>query len=127
MPLAPLTPPLPERTVADLIAEVILRGKSERTRRAYRADMVDFFVWLVGGDVLIPLDTNDLRRDTSASRQLNTTLQRLQAVTEGDINAYRQSLATLRVVQIRQADQHTRTATTERTHPSEPQKQHSKG
>ncbi len=80
--------------MADLIAEVILRGKSARTRRAYRADLNDFLVWLMGYAVQIPLQTDELREDTPASRALNATLDRLQTVTEGDISAYRLSLAT---------------------------------
>jgi integrase len=86
-------PAIPERTVADLIAEVILRGKSPRTRRAYRADLADFLSWLLGGLVQIPASTDELRQNTSASRALNAALGRLQVVTEGDISAYRQHLA----------------------------------
>ena len=36
--------PLPDRTLADLLAEVILRGKSPQTRKAYRTDLEDFLV-----------------------------------------------------------------------------------
>jgi integrase len=90
----PRDPAVPDRTVADLIAEVILRGKSARTRRAYRADLTDFLVWLMGYAVQIPMQTDELRQDTPASRALNATLGRLQTVTEGDISAYCQHLAT---------------------------------
>jgi integrase len=90
----PGKPTVPNRTVADLIAEVILRGKSARTRRAYRADLTNFLIWLMGYTVQIPLHTDELRQDTATSRALNATLGRLQAVTEGDISAYRQHLAT---------------------------------
>lgn len=86
-------PAIPDRTVADLIAEVILRGKSARTRRAYRADLADFLTWLIGAEVQIPASAEELRQDTPASRALNAALGRLQAATEGDISAYRQQLA----------------------------------
>src|ERR1051325_2766029 len=62
---------VPERTVADLIAEVILRGRSARPRRAYRADLTDFLIWLMGYTVQIPLQTDELRQDPPASRALN--------------------------------------------------------
>lgn len=90
-PLAPATPP--SRTVADLLAEVIVRGKSPQTRRAYRADLEDFLVWLVGGTVVLPAEPDDLRHDTPVSRAINATLARLQQVTEADISTYRQHLA----------------------------------
>ena len=68
---APRGPAAPERTVANLIAEVILRGKSARTRRAYRADLTDFLIWLMGYTVQIPLQTDELRQDAPASRALS--------------------------------------------------------
>ena len=91
MPRVPA--PLPTRTVADLLAEVILRGRSPQTHRAYRADLGDFLVWLMDGAVTLPTEPDDLRRDTPASRSVNATLVRLQQVTEADINAYCQHLA----------------------------------
>jgi site-specific recombinase XerD len=81
-------PTPPPRTVADLIAEVILRGKSAKTRAAYRADLADFLTWLIGRGVSLPVEVADLRRDTPASHAVNATLMRLQQVSEADIHAY---------------------------------------
>ena len=34
---------IPKRSLGDLLAEVVLRGKSAETRRAYRSDLQHFF------------------------------------------------------------------------------------
>ncbi len=88
--LAPLQrdPRLPDRTLADLLAEVILRGKSPQTRKAYRADLEDFLVWLLGRSVQLPADPEVLRVDPHAAFVINAALVTVQRVTEGDINAY---------------------------------------
>lgn len=85
-----LSPPpaIPLRTVADLISEVILRGRSERTRTAYRVDIHDFLFWLVGHEVTIPIDLADLPANAPAALALNATMTALQQVHEGSINAY---------------------------------------
>src|SRR5919199_2824824 len=60
--------PLPPRTLADLLAEVILRGKSLQTRNAYRADLEDFLVWLLGRSVHLPAEPERLRVDPQAAQ-----------------------------------------------------------
>src|SRR3954465_7260531 len=79
---------VPDRTLADLLAEVILRGKSPQTRKAYRADLDDFLVWLLGHSVGLPADPEILRADPQAAIAINAGLSTVQRVTEGDINAY---------------------------------------
>ena len=79
---------MPDRTLADLLAEVILRGKSPQTRKAYRADLEDFLVWLLGRSVNLPADPELLRADSGTAVLINTALATVQRVTEGDINAY---------------------------------------
>ncbi len=81
-------PALPERTLADLLAEVILRGKSPQTRRAYRADLEDFLIWRLGGPLRLPADPEALRADPAVGAALQAALQSLQLMTEGDIAAY---------------------------------------
>src|SRR6266542_5290794 len=81
-------PAIPVRTVADLISEVILRGRSERTRLAYRVDLHDFLCWLLGREVTIPIDLADLPPNAPAALALNATMAALQQVNEGTINAY---------------------------------------
>src|SRR6266545_2091839 len=81
-------PAVPVRTVADLISEVILRGRSERTRTAYRVDLHDFLLWLLGREVTIPIDLADLPPNAPAALALNATMAALQQVNEGTINAY---------------------------------------
>ncbi len=81
-------PAIPVRTVADLISEVILRGRSERTRLAYRVDLHDFLFWLLGREVTIPTDLADLPPTAPAALALNATMAALQQVSEGTINAY---------------------------------------
>lgn len=83
----------PERTLADLLAEVILRGKSPQTRRAYRADLEDFLVWRLGGAIRLPADPDRLRTDREVATALQFALRSLQQVTEGDVNAYLRRLA----------------------------------
>jgi integrase len=82
------TPIMPVRTVADLVSEVILRGRSERTRTAYRVDLHDFLLWLLGHEVTIPFDLADLPPDAPPALALNATMAALQQVSEGTINAY---------------------------------------
>lgn len=81
-------PAVPVRTVADLIAEVILRGRSERTRTAYRVDLHDFLFWLLGREIIIPIDLANLPFDAPAALALNATMTSLQQVSEGTINNY---------------------------------------
>jgi len=81
-------PAMPVRTVADLISEVILRGRSERTRIAYRVDLHDFLFWLIGREVTIPIDLADLPASAPAALALNATMAALQQVSEGTINSY---------------------------------------
>src|SRR5215207_9830371 len=79
-------PAMAVRTVADLISEVILRGRSERTRIAYRVDLHDFLFWLLGREVSIPIDLADLPPTAPATLALNATMAALQHVNEGTIN-----------------------------------------
>src|SRR4051812_38072377 len=81
-------PALPVRTVADLISEVILRGRSERTRTAYRVDLHDFLFWLNGHEVTIPIDLAELPANAPTALALNATMAALQQVSEGTINRY---------------------------------------
>ena len=87
-PLQPSPGSFPDRTLADLLAEVILRGKSPQTRKAYRTDLEDFLVWLLGRSVHLPADPELLRADPAAAHAVNAALGAVQGVTEGDINAY---------------------------------------
>jgi site-specific recombinase XerD len=82
------TPALPTRTVADLIGEVILRGRSERTMVAYRVDLRDFLLWLLGREVAIPPDLAQLPSTAPEALALNATMASLQQVSEGTINRY---------------------------------------
>ncbi|MDQ5853467.1 MAG: tyrosine-type recombinase/integrase [Chloroflexota bacterium] len=93
LPMQPPTAPLPDRTLADLLAEVILRGKSPQTRKAYRADLEDFLVWLLGRSVHLPAEPDVLRLDPVAAQAVNAALAAVQRVTEADINAYLRHLA----------------------------------
>jgi integrase/recombinase XerD len=86
-----LRPGVPQRTLADLLAEVILRGKSPQTRRAYRADLQDFLVFLKQ-DITLPADPEVLRASPALIARVEPALQRLQHTTEADINAYMQHL-----------------------------------
>lgn len=79
---------IPARTVADLIAEVIVRGRSERTRQAYRSDLEDFLVWHVGDGVRLPVDPSLLRTDPVVVQTVNATLATLRQTTEADIHRY---------------------------------------
>src|SRR5690349_10168926 len=85
-------PAVPHRTNADLISEVILRGRSERTRTAYRVDLHDFLFWLIGREVAIPIDLAELPPNAPAAQVLNATMAALQEVNEGTINAYHNHL-----------------------------------
>ncbi len=80
-------PAMPVRTLGDLLAEVILRGKSPETRRAYRADLEDFLTWLLGGAVALPAEPENLRGG-AADAGLALALDALRGVTEGDLAAY---------------------------------------
>lgn len=86
-------PTIPHRTLADVLAEVILRGRSEQTRRAYRSDLQDFLTYL-GHDVSLPSETDVLQHDSTLVRDLQAALTRIQQVTEGDISAYIRHLST---------------------------------
>lgn len=92
-PVGPRGPAIPHRTLADLLAEVILRGKSPQTRRAYRTDLQDFLIYL-GQNVTLPTDPDVLRSAPGLMEQVNAALSRLQSVTEADISAYIQHLGT---------------------------------
>ena len=93
LPMQPPTPSPPDRTLADLLAEVILRGKSPQTRKAYRADLEDFLVWVLGRSVHLPAEPDVLRLDPVAAQAVNAALAAVQRVTEADINAYLRHLA----------------------------------
>lgn len=80
-------PPLPQRTLADVLAEVILRGRSEQTRRAYRNDLQDFLVYL-GHNVTLPDDPELLQTPSTLVIEIQSALSRIQRVTEADISAY---------------------------------------
>ncbi len=84
----------PRRTVASLIAEVIARGRSPQTKRAYAADLDDFLTWWLG-QVGQPYRSRSVRADPTAmlsddilAAHLDSTLQALQLVTEGQIQQY---------------------------------------
>lgn len=87
--------PAPQpRTLADLLAEVIGRGASDRTRLAYRGDLEDFLSWLLGGEITLPADPEALRADPVLIEILEVAvLPRLIAVSERDIAAYLDHLA----------------------------------
>ena len=86
-PLARAVPAIPLRTLADLIAEVILRGKSPETRRAYRVDLQDFLIWL-GVDVQLPAQVQQLRDNPGVVGAVESAMSQLQRVSEADIQAY---------------------------------------
>ncbi|HEX6293051.1 MAG TPA: tyrosine-type recombinase/integrase [Herpetosiphonaceae bacterium] len=92
LPPPPSRPALPPRTLADVLAEVILRGRSEQTRRAYRSDLQDFLVYL-GIAVTLPADPEHLQTSPDLTRQIQAALTRIQQVTEADISAYIRHLA----------------------------------
>lgn len=84
-----VSPPQPPfRSLADLIAEVILRGRSEQTRRAYRVDLQDFLVWWLKQNITLPTDPEVLRTHPQHIARVQAALGRVQQVTEADINAY---------------------------------------
>ncbi|MBV9791590.1 MAG: tyrosine-type recombinase/integrase [Chloroflexi bacterium] len=87
-PTQPLSRPvMPQRTLADVLAEVILRGRSEQTRRAYRSDLQDFLVYL-GHNVTLPDDPELLQRPSTLVSEIQSALSRIQQVSEADISAY---------------------------------------
>lgn len=88
----PAPPPTQQRTLADLVAEVIGRGKSERTRLAYRADLADFLAWRLGRTVLLPNEPELLRTDIALAADVNAALAAILRVTEADISAYLRTL-----------------------------------
>ncbi len=84
----------PQRTVASLIAEVIARGRSLETRRAYAAYLDDFLTWWLG-QLGQPYRSRSVRANPDAmladavlAAHLDRTLHALQRVTEGDIQRY---------------------------------------
>jgi hypothetical protein len=84
----------PRRTVASLIAEVIARSRSPQTKRAYAGDLDDFLTWWLG-KVDQPYQTRSVRAnsdemtaDAILAAHLDSTLQALQLVTEGQIQQY---------------------------------------
>jgi hypothetical protein len=72
-----LRPTIPVRTVADLVSEVVLRGRSIRTQTAYRVDLHDFLLWLLGREVTIPSDLAALPSDAPAAQALNAAMAAL--------------------------------------------------
>ena len=69
------TAPVLRRSVADLVGEVILRGKSAKSKVAYRSDLEHFFVWLLGTDVSVPLELANMHDgDAPARRALDGQL-----------------------------------------------------
>ncbi len=85
-PSSSATPP--HRTLADLIAEVMLRGRSERTRQAYRSDLQDFLIWQLGTAVTLPADLETFRTDPQLVAEINAAVLALRQVTEADISRY---------------------------------------
>ncbi len=89
-----LTRVQPRRTVASLIAEVIARGRSPQTKRAYAGDLDDFFTWWlqqVGQSYRsrsVCADPDAMTGNTAVAAHLDSTLHALQLVTEGDIQRY---------------------------------------
>ena len=84
----------PRRTVASLITEVIARGRSPQTKRAYAGDLDDFLTWWLH-QVGQPYQTRSVRADPDemtddalVAAHLDSTLQALQLVTERDIQQY---------------------------------------
>lgn len=93
----PGEPSVHARTLADLLAEVIGRGASDRTRLAYRGDLQDFLGWLLDAAIELPLDPEALRGDPVLTEVLEAAvLPRLVAVSERDIAAYLDHLARVR-------------------------------
>lgn len=84
----------PHRTVASLIAEVIARGRSPQTKRAYAGDLDDFLTWWlhqVGQPYQsrsVRADPDEMTVDAALAAHLDSTLQALQLVTERDIQQY---------------------------------------
>ena len=84
----------PRRTVATLIAEVIARGRSPQTKRAYAGDLDDFLTWWLHRlgqpyrSRSVRADPDVMTGDTALAARLDSTLQALQLVTEGDIQRY---------------------------------------
>lgn len=87
----------PHRTLADLIAEVILRGHSERTRKAYRSDLQDFLIWQLGAAVTLPADPETFRTDPQVAAEINAAVLALRQVTEADISRYLDHLSAPRM------------------------------
>ncbi len=89
-----LSVPMPQHTVASLIAEVIARGRSPQTKRAYAGDLDDFLCWWLA-QVGVPYRSHSVRADvlemvanTTVAAHLDSTLRALQMVTEGHIQQY---------------------------------------
>ncbi len=84
----------PRHTVASLIAEVIARGRSPQTKRAYAGDLDDFLTWWLkkAGQPYqsrsVRADPDEMAADTALAAHLDSTLQALQLVTERDIQQY---------------------------------------
>jgi site-specific recombinase XerD len=83
------------RALAELLAEVISRGRSENTRRAYAADLTDFITYLLGpeANVKIPVSDAAAAHDAALRSWAAPLLYRLTRVQESDINAYIAHLA----------------------------------
>ncbi|NTU85329.1 MAG: tyrosine-type recombinase/integrase [Chloroflexales bacterium] len=88
-PVLPDPTPAP-RALAELLAEVISRGRSENTRRAYASDLTDFFTYLLGpeADVKIPVSGSAAEHDAALHAWATPLLYRLTRAQESDINAY---------------------------------------
>jgi integrase/recombinase XerD len=88
-PVLPDPTPAP-RALADLLAEVISRGRSANTRRAYASDLSDFFTYLLGPEATVKIPVSDSASDHDAALHSWATplLYRLTRVQESDINAY---------------------------------------
>lgn len=78
------------RALAELLGEVIGRGRSANTRRAYAADLTDFFIYLLGAeaDVRLPVSESAADHDDALRSWAAPLLHRLTRVHESDINAY---------------------------------------
>lgn len=81
--------PVP-RALAELLGEVIGRGRSANTRRAYAADLTDFFTYLLGAeaDVKLPVSEAAVDHDAALRSWAAPLLHQLTRIHESDINAY---------------------------------------
>lgn len=88
-PGEPLAAPATQRTLAELLAEVIAHGRSVETRRAYRSDLQDFLDWRVGLEQSAELPHEvEAYLESGARDRINQMLRTVCATTELDIRRY---------------------------------------